>query len=86
MGVFQRRPGDDVEGVVACIETLAVVFGTAPIPCTRTGAVPGVPLELWRGQLERDGVADNALAGRRCESKVKVSDGAGCRTTVSMAV
>lgn len=80
MGVFQGRSGDDGEAVVVCFGALVAFLQAAPIPCTRKGVVLGVLPELCRGHLERVGIADNALAGRRCESKVEVSNGAGCRT------
>lgn len=79
MGVFQRRPGDNGEAVVACFDALVAFLQAAPLPCTRKGVVI---LELWRGHLKRVGIADNALAGRRCEMKV---NRASCRKAVSMA-
>lgn len=82
VSVSQRRPCNDVEVIVASIEGLAVSLRTVSMPGTRRDVVLH---ELWRGHLERVGVEDNALAGRRCESKVEVSDGESCCMTVSMA-
>lgn len=84
--VCQRRPENDVEVVVVSIEGLAVSLRTAPMPGKRRDVVLGVLLELSRGHLERVGVKNNALAGRRCESKVEVRDGESCCMTASMAV
>lgn len=60
----------DVEAVGGSIEDLAVSLRTVTMPDTRENVVLGVLLELWKGKLERDGVANIALAGRRCKSKV----------------
>lgn len=84
VSVSQRRPCNDVEVIVASIEGLAVSLRTVPMPGTRRDVVLGVLLEPSRGHLERVGVEHNALAGRRCESKVEVSDGESCCMTVSM--